>query len=461
MHLDTGKSRTLMGQGSQVHLELDALHLNSWTNRDACMMFLSHPSLSPMPKLKAINGTLLKSHLADSSSPDLPSDFKTIRVGPGEEISYNWIRSIKNHWLFELTKPRDGRYNWYAFKPHFLPLSSLLHVPYFSQRDNRFDPNGTCNVTCCAMVAAFYGIKPAGGGQLEDEMYQRLKADGKDERVHANLDRLLKSYGLENRFSTEITWEEVEDHLASEKPVIISGRFTWSGHLVVIIGIEGNNWSVNDPYGRWDFSSRSYPSTDGKAVLYSKEQVAIVCGEQTGNRGLTWAHLPSKPAEQFDGLKKVIGIERTDRPFRLKVKEIAGRLAIDPNWLMACMSFESGGTFSPSIRNAAGSGATGLIQFMPTTARALGTSTGALARMSAVDQLDWVEKYFLPYKGKVRSLEDCYMAILWPAAIGKGNNFLLFRGGTVAYRQNSGLDSNRDGKITAGEAASKVRARFL
>lgn len=41
---------------------------------------------------------------------------------------------------------------------------------------------------------------------------------------------------------------------------------------------------------------------------------------------------------------------------------------------MAAMAFESGETFSPSIKNAAGSGAVGLIQFMPSTAKALGTS---------------------------------------------------------------------------------------
>lgn len=161
-----------------------------------------------------------------------------------------------------------------------------------------------------------------------------------------------------------------------------------------------------------------------------------------------------------DDLRKVIGIENTDLAFRLKVIEIADRLNIDPNWLMACMSFETGGTFSPSIKNIAGSGATGLIQFVPSTAQGLGTSVEALAQMTAIDQLDWVEKYFQPYKGRIRSLEDCYMAILFPAAIGKGKDHVLFSGG-IAYRQNAGLDANRDGRITVGEATAKVRSRFV
>ena len=70
----------------------------------------------------------------------------------------------------------------------------------------------------------------------------------------------------------------------------------------------------------------------------------------------------------MSNLVNVLGIEKTNEAFRNKVIEIADRLLIDPNFLMAIMSFETGATFDPKIKNAAGSGATGLIQFMPTTA---------------------------------------------------------------------------------------------
>lgn len=82
--------------------------------------------------------------------------------------------------------------------------------------------------------------------------------------------------------------------------------------------------------------------------------------------------------------------------FKRKVLEITTRLEISPDFLMACMAFESGETFSPAVRNAAGSGATGLIQFMPSTAKALHTTTDALAAMSAEQQLVYVERYFRP-----------------------------------------------------------------
>lgn len=128
------------------------------------------------------------------------------------------------------------------------------------------------------------------------------------------------------------------------------------------------------------------------------------------------------------------------------------------NWLMACIAFESGATFRPDVRNAAGSGATGLIQFMPATALSLGTTVENLAQLSAESQLSYVKMYFQRYASRIASLEDMYMAILLPSAIGQPDDAVLFTRGTVAYRQNAALDANSDGKITKAEAAARVRA---
>jgi hypothetical protein len=123
------------------------------------------------------------------------------------------------------------------------------------------------------------------------------------------------------------------------------------------------------------------------------------------------------------------------------------------------MAFESGETFSPSIKNAAGSGATGLIQFMPATAKDLGTTIENLELLSATAQLYYVGLYFRRYASRVQSLSDMYMAILLPKYVGKPEDSVLFSSG-VAYRQNSGLDSNNDGKITKLEATRLVQAKL-
>jgi hypothetical protein len=155
---------------------------------------------------------------------------------------------------------------------------------------------------------------------------------------------------------------------------------------------------------------------------------------------------------------------KVDQEFRVKVREIGARLNIDPNWLMAVMGFETGYTFDPSIRNP-GSSATGLIQFIESTARGLGTTTAALSRMTAVRQLDYVERYYSNYARRIRSLGDAYMAVLWPAGIGRPDSYIMWERDSgpyqAAYAANSGLDLDNSGSITKGEAVTRVNASYL
>lgn len=134
------------------------------------------------------------------------------------------------------------------------------------------------------------------------------------------------------------------------------------------------------------------------------------------------------------------GAQAISPTFHRHVDVIARRLGASPQDLLDIMHFETGGTFDPAQRNLAGSGATGLIQFLPATARGLGTSTEQLARMTPEEQLAYVERYLQPYRGSVRTLQDAYMAVLNPSAIGKPASHVLFREGTTAYTQNRALD---------------------
>ena len=168
----------------------------------------------------------------------------------------------------------------------------------------------------------------------------------------------------------------------------------------------------------------------------------------------------ASPAPVADGTPKMAWGARVSQEFRDRVhwigKDLFPYQGCD-NDLMSCMAWESGRTFSPSVTNMAGSGATGLIQFMPKTAIALKTTTAALAKMTAEDQLNYVYKYFRPFKGRIHSLSDMYMAILWPSAVGKPDDYVLFSSG-VAYRQNAGLDTNKDNRVTKAETAAKLYA---
>ena len=157
-----------------------------------------------------------------------------------------------------------------------------------------------------------------------------------------------------------------------------------------------------------------------------------------------------------------------DKDFTSGVTKLAEKYDLSEDDLYAVMDFETGGTFDPAKQNPK-SKATGLIQFTPDTARGLGTSIEDLAKMSRAEQLEYVDKYLASKNIQGAGVEDLYMSVLLPAAVGKSDDFVLFgKGATVqgfgegslAYKQNKGLDLNNDGSITKEEAASKVVERL-
>lgn len=138
--------------------------------------------------------------------------------------------------------------------------------------------------------------------------------------------------------------------------------------------------------------------------------------------------------------------------FAAKVADVAARLGIEPDWLMAVMNSESAldsKAVNKQGASSAGYGfkdgkkvilkqvgtpdstdaftrsqyrATGLIQFMPATAAGLGTTTQAIYKMTNVQQLDYVYKYFVPYKGKLKNYADLYLATFYPRALEYNNH---------------------------------------
>ena len=162
------------------------------------------------------------------------------------------------------------------------------------------------------------------------------------------------------------------------------------------------------------------------------------------------------------------GIARTSRAFREELVKVGERLAVDPNFIAAVISNESG--FNPQTVNPTG-GATGLIQFMPATAKAMGTTTAALRAMSDVQQLAYVERFYRPHAGKIGSPGQCYMATFLPAFMHKPSSFVLGRKGdpTVLYgsttlgklyEQNAGFDATGKGYFDVGDVTARADATY-
>lgn len=151
-----------------------------------------------------------------------------------------------------------------------------------------------------------------------------------------------------------------------------------------------------------------------------------------------------------------------DPDFNKKLDKVADALGVSSKDLIAIFKQESGG--DPKAVNKL-SGATGLIQFMPNTARSLGTTTDELRDMSGVEQLDYVYKYFKMVGVKPgMGLGDLYMAVFMPKYVGAPDNTPLGVNGESGfigkvYAQNKGLDRDRDGVITVADVKNSV-ARY-
>lgn len=263
------------------------------------------------------------------------------------------------------------------------------------------------------------------------------------------------------------------------------GGERWFADVAAIFKKHGCKWggdwvSPDTPHMQW---GRCRPSPSDEALrLFAADGVAAVWrAVGADDRAVpvttpviavdapipvlpaTGATMARTPATTGSDRQLAWGGRVSDR-FRARVGELCGTLAIDASDLMACMAFESGETFRPDVRNAAGSGAVGLIQFMPSTAIALGTTVDRLAEMTAEQQLDLVERYFAPRAGKLKNIGDVYMAILWPGAIGKPDDYALFDRADaqhpLRYRLNAGLDADRDGLVTRAEACAKICAKL-
>ena len=148
-----------------------------------------------------------------------------------------------------------------------------------------------------------------------------------------------------------------------------------------------------------------------------------------------------------------------DTGFLNRVKALATKFNADYLDFLTVMLLETASTMSPSIRNPRGS-ATGLIQFIESTAKGLGTTTRQLATMTREQQMHYVEEYFnRQYNQLIKdpSLNNIYMAVFSPATVGKPDNSPLYtRSQGRNYSDNIEYDRNGDGVITKAEACSAL-----
>ncbi|MFZ9327600.1 MAG: glycoside hydrolase family protein [Polynucleobacter sp.] len=179
---------------------------------------------------------------------------------------------------------------WWVFPGHWAELDGelpaqeaaaggdiCLKVPEWLQTDNYTQAERTCNSSSCAMCLKFF--KPD-AIKSDDEYIRKLISGGYgDTTDHGAQTNLLKSYGLNSSWHTNLSFKDLETELKAGRPVVIGilHRGTLSaptgGHMLVVRGLKANgDFIVNDPYGSVN-DGYSGPAENGKGAIYSRKML--------------------------------------------------------------------------------------------------------------------------------------------------------------------------------------------
>lgn len=168
---------------------------------------------------------------------------------------------------------------------------------------------------------------------------------------------------------------------------------------------------------------------------WKEKAAAAALAAGVGAGGLAYKYYPELVSKPYKTIDQEVRHLVTRQPeaedarspkFAKRLKEVADALGVSATDLLKVMWLETRGTLDPSKINKIG--ATGLIQFMPNTAKGLGTTTEELSKMSATKQLDYVLKYFKIKKlPPGSSASDIYLTTFMPAVVthNKPDDFVL------------------------------------
>src|SRR4028118_353769 len=218
----------------------------------------------------ALHDTWLKPSRAESSTID-KKDMHLLRQGATYSVT-KVGPLMKGHYLLTLDEPLQGFREWYVYSPHVridgMPRGVNLDVPYYPQYDNGYSPSTSCFATSASMAMAFYGVKPKGSGQLEDELFLYLQDNGLDRFSWADIAYLLRQYGCVGTANMAGTFDDIRAALDTGYPVILGTYFTHAGHIVLVKGYDVHGLVCHDPWGTALGAGQYHATKTGKDVHY-------------------------------------------------------------------------------------------------------------------------------------------------------------------------------------------------
>lgn len=156
------------------------------------------------------------------------------------------------------------------------------------------------------------------------------------------------------------------------------------------------------------------------------------------------------------------------------LNQAAQKLNVPSDWLSSIFWIETAFSMNPyENRNP---NAVGLLQFTDIAIKQMvndkilpsGFVKEDIKNYSIDQVMDMVVMYFQMNKKRfdyesIRTVENMYLLVLWPAAVNKPDDYVLQTSGQSAAliaSQNPAWDINKDGKITAGEIRNNYRKKL-
>lgn len=141
-------------------------------------------------------------------------------------------------------------------------MNIKLDVPYYAQMDNLLWGGVSGSVQCAptsnTMLLAY--IKPEFVAESlrrryeEPECYYKSRflelGYSEDDRGNHDVNtKVLRSFGLETEWRTDLTREDISKSLADGFPVVVGLEYKVAGHIAIIVGETEGGYLIHDCYG--------------------------------------------------------------------------------------------------------------------------------------------------------------------------------------------------------------------
>jgi len=179
-------------------------------------------------------------------------------------------------------------------------LPYLTNVPYYYQYSNAYNPAGSCQNTSIAIVFNYFSEfeqKLKSIGPKSPDYFSNKWGTSKAQSVSGFEDlfnREASLYGLSvrDKGTMRARISDLRSVAASGVPSVVHGYFTGFGHILVVLGFDGEYYYCHDPAGKWsqEFKFGGYSTTnpvEGMYIAYRKAAFE----QAVSPDGFVWIHV--------------------------------------------------------------------------------------------------------------------------------------------------------------------------